>query len=121
MSTGFPVKRADGSFGLDLGFRVSDSPVESLPGWIEAWWRENREWVREWRGAESRVVEVERLRWDAAYSKPPQLVSAEDGRAVIRLEALPAAVRWKDWLVKFVGDLCRAHPGWVFEGAVSVA
>jgi len=107
----FPRRRSDGSFCVEVLFRVTSSQLESIPSritdWADEWVRANRHW--KFKHPESRDSGLDFLR---DFTGPPKCFAVHPGLISIRFEVQPESKKaWKDWLgFRFVKELRQAFP-----------
>ena len=93
----FPRRHADGSFCVEVTLAAHTEKPEELSlrvqSWLARWVEANQVWVWKWdTGGE------EELRYGREFKGEPKLVACTPTELKIRLEGLPSAERWKDWL-----------------------
>jgi hypothetical protein len=111
----FPRRREDGSFVLDARFSISNGAILPLVrDYLQTWMKVNSTWVRIWR---SNLIREERLDFYSDFLSEPRIEADPEGRSFsVVLEGRPLAEWWKDWAVRFVGDISRMFPEAKFEG-----
>ena len=107
-SPAFPKRRNDGTFEILISIEVS-SKIPNLKGWVTEWVRTASPWNRTWSSGFSERTEV--LAWNDAYETGPTIETNTDELVELKVRGRAAAPFWKDWMVRFVDELCRAHPG----------
>ncbi len=121
MSPKFPALRSDGSFSLELIFHTEEAvDYARVVAWLSTWSTANYEWIREWRGAMHQVVKTDVLLWSRTFSRRPNVAVVTDDSVIIRLDVMPGAAFWKDWMVKLVEETVAKFDCLVFTEAKNV-
>lgn len=112
MPAKFPRRAADGTFVVDAVLELA-APLDAgeVDAWLEEWCAANGTWLREWRGAEDKVVKTDRLVLLEAFRRRPTCVRSDVRTLVVRLEGTSAAPYWRDWLAKMVEALSAEYAG----------
>jgi hypothetical protein len=115
---GFPVRRPDGSFSVEVGIQMlGDLQAElasRVQGWISNTWMPlHATWTREWQtGSNLGTSRVQVLQYSDEFMAPPQITVGPNFELQLRLRGTKAAKFWKDWLVsRLVPDLKAEFPG----------
>jgi hypothetical protein len=107
----FPGRRGDGSFAVRVRFSTEGpSVVPLVRDYVACWVRSNRVWVRIWR---SDIIQEERLELASELRSDPAVecdAGDANGAFSIVFECLPAASRWKDWIVRLARDIEVVFP-----------
>ncbi len=118
MPAKFPRKRHDGTFSVEIVFASTAPPRrEEVEAWLQEWISSNGVWIREWRGAEDKVVQTETLRLAEAFLSNPRPSRWDDGEYVVHLDGASVAPFWKDWMVNLIGDVTARFPALTFQTA----
>lgn len=105
----FPRRRSDGSFCVEVVFRVEGGQLASLPlrvtEWCDEWVKMNRHW--KFKHPESRDGVLDFLR---DFTGPPRCLTLAPDIISLRFEVHAGSKNaWKDWLgFRFVKELKQA-------------
>ena len=106
----FPKRREDGTFCVEVTLAVQTAEPEGLlhrvRAWASRWIEVNRVWEWKWD-----TGGAEELHYEREFGSGPEPVSCTTTELRMRLEGLPTAGRWKDWIVwRIVPELKAAFP-----------
>ena len=79
--------------------------TEQLTQWIDQWLDRENPWIRHWSSGKTETLE-----FFAEFRHAPIVTEVRMNRIDIQFEGIPIAVWWKDWFVKFSGDLIHRFP-----------
>ncbi len=105
MPAKFPKRRADGTFSARVVL-TGAVDVEAVDRWLGDWIEANAKWERHWSSGR-----VEVLLLSDAFSSPPRRIPSPKNELWLRLDGTSAALFWKDWYARLVGDLTGHFPG----------
>jgi hypothetical protein len=80
---------------------------DDIRAWATEWFEKNRTWRRVWEGREQRI---ELIQFSDDYEGPPTFETLDSGNIALHFRGHRDAKNWKDWLGKFIPELCERYP-----------